>query len=84
MPTAKIAPELLNSGLEEWSDFGFSSQNTLGLVLQGRYDQGGLQDRIVRVERHQAVEIAADDRFVPPFVNVADFGIGVSGHRLLP
>jgi hypothetical protein len=34
--------------------------------------------------RVQAVEIAADDRFVPPFVNVADFGIGVSGHRLLP
>src|SRR6266404_644781 len=84
IPTAKIVPKLLKSGLEEWFDFGSSSQNTLGLVLQRGQDQGGLKDRIVRVERHQAVKIAACDRFVPPFINVADFGISVSGHRLLP
>jgi hypothetical protein len=84
IPKAKIVPKPLKPGIEERSDFGFPPQDTLGLVLQCGQDQRGFQDSLVRVERHQAIQIAADYRFVPPFINMADFGVIVSGHRLLP
>jgi len=77
IPAREFVAELAKAGCEERPNRGVASQNSLGLVRQGRENQRRFEDRIVRVQRHQTVEVAADDRRVPAFVNVKDFGIAV-------
>src|SRR5216684_96910 len=83
IPAAQTAFRIAKSGLEERPDVGTSFQDALGLVLQDRQDKRGLEDGILGIERHQAIEIAHLDRLVPLFIDVADLGIGVLSHRRL-
>jgi hypothetical protein len=81
IPAAEIVTELAETGFEKRPDRGFPFQDPFALVRQSRKDQRCLEDRIVGVQRHQAVEVAADDRLVPAFVDVEDFGIGLVHRR---
>src|SRR5882757_1871837 len=83
IPAAKAAFRIAKSGLEERPDGGSAFQDALGPVLQDRQDKRGLEDGILGIERHQAIEIAHLDRLVPLFIDVADLGIGVLSHRRL-
>ena len=72
-----------NPAAKKVPDAGLAFQDALGAVLQDRQDERRLEDGILGIERHQAIEIAHLDRFVPLLVDVADLGIGVLGHRRL-
>src|SRR6516162_11126638 len=61
IPAVEIVAEFAKAGFEEGPDRGFPLQDSLGLVLQSREDQRRFEDRVVRVQRHQSIEVAAAD-----------------------
>jgi hypothetical protein len=84
IPAAEIVAEFAKAGFEEGPDRGFPFQDSFGLVAQSHEDQWRFKDRIVRVQRYQTIEVAADDRRVPAFVDVKDLDVARVHHCQYP
>ena len=77
VPAPEFVSRIAQARREERADRRLAVQHAGTVVGQRGDDEWRFEYRVVRVQRHQRVEVACDDGGVPVFVDASRIGVGV-------